>query len=162
MGAPTPAIAELLRLRVDHRLHHFDHDSGTARYGVEAARALGVEPGRVLKTLVGSAGSALVVAVVPVDGTVDLRALAAAMGIKRVELAEPAVAERATGYVIGGISPIGQRRRLPTLIDDSASGWSTVFVSAGRRGLDVEVSPADLAAVTGARFASIASRTAAP
>jgi Cys-tRNA(Pro)/Cys-tRNA(Cys) deacylase len=125
-------------------------------YGLEAARALGVDPGQVFKTLLADVHGRLVVAVVPVDRSLDLRALATAAGGKRALLAEPAAAERATGYVVGGISPLGQRSRLPTVVDESALMWPTVLVSAGRRGLDVELAPADLVRLTDAVTAPVA------
>jgi Cys-tRNA(Pro)/Cys-tRNA(Cys) deacylase len=125
-------------------------------YAREAADALGVQPEQVLKTLVTSVGGDLVVAVVPSTAEVDLKALAAAMGAKSAEMATPGTAERATGYVVGGISPIGQKRRLPTIVDASASHWDSVFVSGGRRGLELELSVPDLVEVTGARLAAIA------
>jgi Cys-tRNA(Pro)/Cys-tRNA(Cys) deacylase len=125
-------------------------------YGLEAAQALGVDPGQVFKTLLADVDGGLVVAVVPVDRSLDLKALASAAGGKRAVLAEPAAAERATGYVVGGISPLGQRRRLPTVVDESALSWPTVLVSAGRRGLDVELAPGDLVRVTGAVTAAVA------
>jgi len=124
-------------------------------YGLEAAQALQVEPDRVLKTLVCEVGRELAVAVVPVTADLDLKVLAATLGAKRADLAEPAVAERATGYVVGGISPIAQKRRLPTVIDQTATVWDTVFVSGGRRGLEIELAPGDLLAITGAQAAAI-------
>ena len=127
-------------------------------YGEEAAAALGVDPRRVFKTLVADVDGALTVAVVPVDASLDLKALAAAVGGKRATMAEPAAAERATGYVVGGISPLGQRRRLRTVVDASALDFATVLVSAGRRGVDVELAPADLVRLTGAGTAPIARR----
>ncbi len=159
-GAATPAIAALVQGRVRHILHPYDHDaSAHARglgYGREAVQALGVEPERVFKTLMTEVDGALVVAVVPMTGRLDLKALAAAAGGKRASMADPAAAEKATGYVVGGISPLGQRRRLRTVLDASASEHATVLVSAGRRGLDVELAPADLVRLTGARLAAIA------
>ena len=125
-------------------------------YGQEAALALGVNPRQVFKTLLADVDGRLTVAVVPVDGSLDLKALAAAVGGKRASLADPAAAERVTGYVVGGISPLGQRRRLPTVVDESALAWATVLVSAGRRGLDVELAPADLVRLTGAVTAAVA------
>jgi Cys-tRNA(Pro)/Cys-tRNA(Cys) deacylase len=115
-----------------------------------------VDPRQVFKTLLADVDGRLTVAVVPVDGSLDLKALAAALGGKRASLAEPAAAERVTGYVVGGISPLGQRRRLPTVVDESALAWATVLVSAGRRGLDVELAPADLVRLTGAVTAAVA------
>ncbi|HET9655587.1 MAG TPA: Cys-tRNA(Pro) deacylase [Kineosporiaceae bacterium] len=147
---------------IAHTLRAYDHDPrahdrGLA-YGLEAAQALGIEPQRVFKTLVADVDGALTVAVVPVDAQLDLKALAGAAGGKRAAMADPAAAERATGYVVGGISPLGQRRRLATVVDASALDFPTVLVSAGRRGLDVELAPADLVRLTGARTAGIARR----
>jgi len=156
----TPATAALARAGVAHVVRAYDHDPAVAAaaggYGAEAAAALGVDPAQVLKTLVASVDGDLVVAVVPVDGRLDLKALAAAVGGKRAVMAEPAAAERATGYVVGGISPLGQRRRLRTVVDAGALEHPTVLVSAGRRGLDVELAPADLVALTGAVTAPVA------
>ncbi|MFC4555666.1 Cys-tRNA(Pro) deacylase [Georgenia faecalis] len=152
----TPALLALEAAGVAHTVRAYEHDprSGLS-YGAEAAAALGVEPARVLKTLVADVDGQLVVAVVPVTGELDLKALAAAVGGKRATMAEPGVAERATGYVIGGISPLGQRQRLSAVVDSTATAHATVLVSAGRRGLDVELSPADLVALTGATTARI-------
>ncbi len=155
MGAATQAIAALVRGGIDHRVHRYDHDPSAATYGKEAAEALGVEPSRVFKTLVCSVGGDLVVAVVPIAAQLDLKSLAATMGAKTAEMAPPAAAQRATGYVVGGISPIGQKRRLPTVVDASAANGDTMFVSGGRRGLEVELSVIDLLAVTGGRLAPI-------
>jgi Cys-tRNA(Pro)/Cys-tRNA(Cys) deacylase len=154
-GGGTPATVALTAAGVDFTLHAYEHDPRAASYGLEAAEALGVEPGRVLKTLLASLDGALVVGIVPVDGQLDLKALARALGGSKAVMADVAAAERATGYVAGGISPIGQRRAHPTVVDASATGWPTVFVSGGRRGLDVELSPADLVAVTAATTAPI-------
>jgi Cys-tRNA(Pro)/Cys-tRNA(Cys) deacylase len=122
---------------------------------MEAALALGLDPAQVFKTLLADVDGKLMVAVVPVDRSLDLKALAAAVRGKRAVMAEPAAAERATGYVVGGISPLGQRRRLPTVLDMSALEWDSVLVSAGRRGLDVELAPGDLVRLTGAVTAPI-------
>jgi Cys-tRNA(Pro)/Cys-tRNA(Cys) deacylase len=140
---------------VEHRLHSYEHGGGVA-YGPEAAEVLGLDPARVFKTLVADVDGALTVGVVPVSAMLDLKALAAAVGGKRARMAEVAAAERATGYVAGGISPLGQRKRLPTVLDASAEGLPTMFCSAGRRGLEVELAPEDLARLTGATFAPIA------
>jgi Cys-tRNA(Pro)/Cys-tRNA(Cys) deacylase len=140
---------------VEHRLHSYEHGGGAA-YGPEAAEVLGLDPARVFKTLVADVDGALTVGVVPVSAMLDLKALAAAVGGKRAKMAEVAAAERATGYVAGGISPLGQRKRLPTVLDASAEGLPTMFCSAGRRGLEVELAPEDLARLTGATFAPIA------
>jgi Cys-tRNA(Pro)/Cys-tRNA(Cys) deacylase len=155
MRAPTPAVAAVVRAGVAHTVHEVGHDPTVTAYGKEAAGALGVEPGRVFKTLVASVDGKLVVAVVPVTGELSLKALAAAVGAKTAEMAEAATAERATGYVVGGISPIGQKRHLPTLVDVSAARWGTIFVSGGRRGLELELVPSDLVRLTNGRLASI-------
>ena len=155
MRAPTPAVAVVVRAGVAHTVHEVGHDPTVTAYGKEAAGALGVEPGRVFKTLVASVDGKLVVAVVPVTGELSLKALAAAVGAKTAEMAEAATAERATGYVVGGISPIGQKRHLPTLVDVSAARWGTIFVSGGRRGLELELVPSDLVRLTNGRLASI-------
>ncbi len=147
----TPATVALARAGVAHELRPYEHDPRAESYGAEAAEALGVDPTRVLKTLVARLDDReLVVAVVPVAGQLDLKALARALGGSRAQLAPVADAERATGYVAGGISPVGQRRPLRTVVDSSALAHETVLVSAGRRGLDVELRPADLVAITGA------------
>jgi Cys-tRNA(Pro)/Cys-tRNA(Cys) deacylase len=154
--APTPAAVALDRAGITYTLHSYDHDPSVASYGEEAAEVLGVEPGRVFKTLVATTGTELVVGVVPVVATLDLRALASAVGAKRTEMADAAAAERSSGYVLGGISPIGQRKRLTTVIDATAEQWTTVYCSGGRRGLEIELAPADLVRVTGGRVAPIA------
>jgi len=133
-------------------VHPYEHDPRAESYGLEAAEKLGVEPRRVFKTLVVTVDGALSVAILPADAQLDLRALG-----KRAALADRRDAERATGYVTGGISPLGQRRRLPTTLDESAVAFETVFVSAGRRGLQLEIAPADLLRLTGGRTARIAS-----
>ncbi|MCU1538962.1 MAG: ybaK/ebsC protein [Humibacillus sp.] len=138
------------------RPHAYDHDPATTSYGLEAAQALGVEPARVLKTLLVQVdGGGLAVAVLAVDRQLDLKAVAATLGGKRAVMADPAVAERSTGYVVGGISPLGQRRALPTAVDEQALTHATVYVSGGRRGLDVELSPHDLVDLTRALTAAI-------
>jgi Cys-tRNA(Pro)/Cys-tRNA(Cys) deacylase len=145
----------VVRAGVAHTVHEVGHDPAVTAYGKEAAVALGVEPGRVFKTLVASVDGELVVAVVPVTGELSLKALAAAVGAKAAEMAGAAAAERATGYVVGGISPIGQKRRLPTLVDASAAAWGTIFVSGGRRGLELELAPLELVRLTNGRLAPI-------
>jgi Cys-tRNA(Pro)/Cys-tRNA(Cys) deacylase len=155
-GQGTPATALLTRQKVAHRRHPYQVDPDTPNYGAEVAAALDVPAARVFKTLVVEVDGALTVAVVPVTGDLDVKALAAAVGGKRAALADRALAERATGYVRGGISPLGQRKRLPTVVDESAQKFETVYVSAGRRGLQVELSPADLVRLTGATLAPIA------
>ena len=156
-GQGTPATALLARQRVTHRLHTYDVDADTPNYGAVVADSLGIAQDRVFKTLVTEVDGALTVAIVPVSGDVDLKALAGAVGGKRAIMADRTIAERTTGYVRGGISPLGQRKRLPTVLDASATGHPTIYVSAGRRGLQVELDPADLVRLTGATTASIAS-----
>ena len=151
----TPATALLTKRKVPFTAHPYEVDPRAESYGEAAAAALGVPPGRVFKTLVASVDGRLAVGVVPVTGSLDLKALAAAIGAKRAAMAEPAAAERATGYVTGGISPFGQKTRLPLVVDTSATDWPTVYVSGGRRGLQVEVAPADLIGLTGATVAPI-------
>ncbi|SHI27408.1 Cys-tRNA(Pro) deacylase [Streptomyces sp. 3214.6] len=152
----TPATVALTAAGVDFTVHAYDHDPSHPSYGEEAAEAMGVSPDRVFKTLVADVDGALTVAVVPVAGSLDLKALAAAVGGKRAAMADPTLAERTTGYVRGGISPLGQRKRLPTVLDDSATTHPTICVSAGRRGLEVELSPQDLAHLTEAVLSPIA------
>ena len=151
----TPAAVALQRAEVLFTVHEYDHDPAAPSYGTEAADAMRVVPERVFKTLVVELDGTLVVAVVPVSGSLDLKALAAAAGGKRAAMADTAAAERATGYVVGGISPIGQKRRLRTVVDGSALDHETVFVSAGRRGLELELDPAALVAVTSAEVAPV-------
>ena len=155
-GRGTPATALLARLGIAHSVRVYDHDPRRGAYGLEASDALGVPPERVFKTLVAEVDGALTVGVVPVAGQLDLKALAAAVGGKKAIMAGVAAAERATGYVAGGISPLGQKKRLPTVLDASAEGLETLFCSAGRRGLEVELSPADLLRLTDGRYAPIA------
>jgi Cys-tRNA(Pro)/Cys-tRNA(Cys) deacylase len=149
----TPALLAVDRAGIPHRVREYDHDPNAASYGLEAAEKLGVEPDRVFKTLVVTIDGAPHVAIVPVESEVDLRSLG-----KRAFMARPAKAERLTGYVTGGISPLGQRRRLPTLVDESALAFETIYVSAGRRGLELELKPADLVRLTGGRAMPIARR----
>lgn len=152
----TPALVALERAGVPHTPRPYEHDPGSdLGFGMEVAAALGADPHQVFKTLLASVGPDLVVAVVPVSGRLDLKALAAAVGGKKATMADRTAAERATGYVVGGISPFGQRTRLRTVVDTSALGLATVVVSAGRRGLQVEVAPADLLALTSATTAPI-------
>ncbi|MGC5387170.1 Cys-tRNA(Pro) deacylase [Micromonospora sp. LHW51205] len=155
-GPGTPAIALLSKRKIAHSIHPYDVSPDAPNYGALVAAALGVAPDRVFKSLVTEVDGGLTVAVVPVTGELDLKALAAAVGGKRAVMADRAVAERATGYVRGGISPLGQRKRLPTVVDSSALAHPTMYVSAGRRGLQVQLTPTDLVALTGAATASIA------
>ena len=159
MAGGTPATDALTRAGVAFELHPYDHDPDSTNYGDEAADALGVDPLRIFKTLVVDVGTTrpeLAVAVVPVAGQLSLKHAAAALGAKKAAMADKALVARSTGYVLGGVSPLGQRTPLPTVIDETAQLWDTVLVSAGKRGLQVELSPDDLAAVTGASFADIA------
>ena len=149
----TPAVVAAERAGIPFSLHEYEHEAGAA-YGLEAAEKAGVDPARVFKTLVVAQDGVLSVAIVPVAAQLDLRALG-----KRAALADRAAAERATGYVLGGISPLGQRKRLPTLLDDSALAFETIFVSAGRRGLELELAPAHLLAQTGGRAQRLTSRS---
>lgn len=152
----TPALKALDAAGVKYRVHEYVHDPRATSFGLEAAEALGVPAARVFKTLLASDGAALVVGVVPVITTLDLKALATTIGIKRLAMAPPALAERSTGMIVGGISPVGQKRPLRTVVDASAMDHDTVLVSGGRRGLDVELSPHDLVRLTGAVVAAIA------
>jgi len=140
----TPATVVLERAGVPFTRHTYRHEPGAASYGLEAAEALELDPAAVFKTLLAEVDGRLVVAVVPVTGQLDLKALAAALGGKRAQLAEPAAAERATGYVVGGISPLGQRKRLPSVLDESALALQTLYVSGGKRGFDLGLAPRDL------------------
>lgn len=150
-GGGTPATVALDRAGIGYVLRPYEHDpTSTAGYGLEAAAALEVEPARVFKTLLAVLDGTLVVGIVPVSGRLDLKALARALGGSRAVMADVPAAERATGYVAGGISPVGQRRRHRTVLDRSALDHATILVSAGRRGLDLEIAPADLVAITGA------------
>lgn len=151
----TPATVALTAAGVEFTVHAYEHDPSHPSYGEEAAEAMGVSPDRVFKTLVADVDGELTVAVVPVAGSLDLKALASAVGGKRAAMADPAAAERSSGYVRGGISPLGQRKRLRTVLDSSASAHATVCVSAGRRGLEVELAPEDLAKLTDAVLAPI-------
>jgi len=151
----TPATVALTTAGTVFTVHSYDHDPASPSYGEEAAEALGVSADRVFKTLVADVDGELVVAVVPVAGSLDLKALASAVGGKRAAMADPAAAERTTGYVRGGISPLGQRKRLRTVLDASAGAHPTICVSAGRRGLEVELAASDLAALTDATLAPI-------
>ena len=152
----TPATVALTTAGVPFEVRAYEHDPRAASYGTEAAEALGVDPARVFKTLLASLDGKFVVGIVPVTGQLDLKALARALGGSKAVMAEVAAAERATGYVAGGISPVGQKRLHRTVVDESALAHPTVYVSGGRRGLDLELAPADLVAVTDALTARIA------
>jgi Cys-tRNA(Pro)/Cys-tRNA(Cys) deacylase len=157
-GQGTPATVALDAAGVPFTVHAYEHDPAAGSYGEEAAEAMGVSQDRVFKTLLAEVDGVLTVGVVPVAAKLDLKALAAAVGGKHAAMADPAAAERATGYVLGGISPLGQRRRLRTVVDGSALAHDSVYVSAGRRGLEVELAPVDLVALTSAVAAPIARR----
>jgi len=152
----TPATVALTKARIAFTTHSYEHDPSAASFGLEAANALGLAVEHVFKTLLADIDGNLVVGIVPVHRKLDLKALAASVGGKRASMADPAIAERSTGYVVGGISPIGQRRALKTVIDDSAQTIETVYVSGGRRGFDLGLSPLDLQSITSAMFAPIA------
>ncbi len=151
----TPATVALTAAGVAFTQHSYEHDPTARSFGLEAAEVLGLPPEQVFKTLVVDTGAGLAVAVVPVAGQLDLKSMAAALGVKRVTMADPVAAQRSSGYVVGGISPIGQKRTLPTVIDESAELFDVVYVSGGRRGLDLGLSPADLLRVTGSIVADI-------
>ncbi|GAA5127146.1 Cys-tRNA(Pro) deacylase [Haloechinothrix salitolerans] len=156
-GKQTPATTLLTKQGIAHTVHAYQHDPKAESYGLEAVDALGLDASRVFKTLVADVDGKLTVGVVPVTGQLNLKALAAAVGGKRAAMADPAAAQRATGYVLGGISPLGHRSRLPVVIDVSAKdAGTTIYCSAGRRGLEVELAPEDLIAVTSATVAPIA------
>lgn len=152
----TPATVALRAAGIPFREHAYAHDPANTNFGLEAATVLGLDPDRVFKTLLADLDGELVVGIVPVTGKLDLKGLAAALGGKRAEMADPKLAERRTGFVVGGISPIGQKLRHRTVLDETAELWDTVYVSGGRRGFDLELAPADLVRVTGAIVADIA------
>jgi Cys-tRNA(Pro)/Cys-tRNA(Cys) deacylase len=153
--AGTPATVALTRAGITFTEHAYVHDRGVSSYGREAADALGLDPEQVFKTLLTVVDRSLVVGIVPVSAQLDLKAVAAAVGARKATMADPVDAERATGYVVGGISPIGQRKRLTTVLDESALAFDQVYVSGGRRGLDLGLAPADLVRATGAVVARI-------
>lgn len=152
----TPATVALAAAGIPFTAHEYAHDPGNTNFGLEAADVLGLDPGQVFKTLMAEVDGQLVVGIVPVSGKLDLKALAAATGGKKAEMGDPKLAERRTGYVVGGISPIGQKLRHVTVLDETAELYDTVFVSGGRRGFDIELAPADLVRATGAIIAAIA------
>lgn len=152
----TPAINTAKRAKINFSIHEYDHDPAAASYGEEAADKLGTDPNQVFKTLVVDGGNKkLIVAIVPVSRHLDLKALAKAVSVKKLAMADAKVVERTTGYVLGGVSPLGQKKPLQTVIADSANNFPTIYVSAGRRGLEIELSPEDLAMLTKGTFASI-------
>lgn len=157
MATGTPATKLLNSAGVDFVEHEYDHDPKSASFGLEAAEKLGVDPSRVFKTLIANLDETYAVAIVPVNKQVSLKSLSRTLGAKRATMADPAQAARLTGYVVGGISPLGQKRLLPTVIDATANDFETILVSGGRRGFDIELSPKDLANLLSAVFAEIAS-----
>jgi Cys-tRNA(Pro)/Cys-tRNA(Cys) deacylase len=153
----TPAVDQARKAGIEHRIHEYSHDPSSESYGTEAAEKLGIPQQQVFKTLVVSLDAkTLAVGIVPVCTTLNLKRIAKAAGAKKATMADPAEVERTTGYVLGGVSPLGQKKRLKTFIDASATGFSTIHVSAGRRGLEIELSPQNLATLCGADFADIA------
>lgn len=153
----TPAINKAKQAKISYAVHEYEHDSSVESYGLEAADKLNLDPAQVFKTLVVSGGGKeLFVAIVPVAHQLDLKAMAKSIGAKKAAMAEAKMVERSTGYVLGGVSPLGQKKQLVTIIDASAETQGTIFVSAGRRGLEIELAPTDLAALTRGRFAAIA------
>lgn len=151
----TPAILAAKKAKISFTVHQYEHDASAPSYGLEAAEKLGAAPERIFKTLIVDTGMELAVAIVPVAAMLNLKHMAQAAGAKKVAMADTHQAERATGYVLGGISPLGQKKRLKTFIDASAKDYPSIFVSAGRRGLEIELSPADLARLTGGAFVSL-------
>lgn len=153
----TPAINTAKKAKIAFTIHEYTHDAANEGYGLEAADKLGLVAERVFKTLVVSLDSkTLVVGIVPVSSMLSMKAIAKAAGGKKAEMADKQDVMRATGYVLGGVSPLGQKKRLKTVVDASAQGFDTVYVSAGRRGLEIELSPSDLGALTTGKFAQIA------
>lgn len=147
----TPGINAARKAAVPHTIHEYDHDPASESYGTEAAEKTGVDPARVFKTLVVAVdGAELVVGIVPVSALLSMKQIARAAGAKKAVMADPQAVQRSTGYVLGGVSPLGQKKRLRTFIDDSALNFETIYVSAGRRGLEIELAPRDLAGLTGA------------
>jgi len=153
----TPAINLLRQQKITHQVHEYSHDPGAASYGLEAAEKLGLDPQQVFKTLVVQIdGKSLAVAIIPVAARLGMKQIAKAAGGKKAEMADPAAVERSTGYVLGGVSPLGQKKRLPTWIDSSAASLPSIHISAGRRGLEIEIAPDDLARLTNAGFTELA------
>lgn len=154
----TPAVNCAKKAKISYQLHSYQHDPNSASYGEEAAEALGIDPQQVFKTLLVSLNGnpkQLAVGVVPVSGSLDLKAISAILKAKKVAMADPTEAQRATGYLVGGISPLGQKKRLPLVLDRSAEQLDSLFVSAGKRGLEIELAPADLLKLTGGQYGNI-------
>ncbi|MEX2326562.1 MAG: Cys-tRNA(Pro) deacylase [Pseudomonadales bacterium] len=152
----TPAVEVIRAAEVPHTIHAYEHSSDAASYGMEAVEKLGVPESRVFKTLVAKLdGKDLVVAVLPVSATLRMKSLARVAGGKKAEMAQPDEVERVTGYVLGGVSPLGQKKVLPTLLDESATHYETIYVSAGKRGLEIELAASTLQGLTGASIAAI-------
>ena len=151
----TPAINAAKKAKIPFTVHEYEHDPNCASYGLEAAEKLSIDPARVFKTLVADLGGELVVAIIPVEAMLGLKHLAKAAGAKKAAMADKALVERTTGYVLGGVSPLGQKKRLRTFIDSSAQTHPSIHVSAGRRGLEIELSPENLAGLTSAAFADL-------
>jgi Cys-tRNA(Pro)/Cys-tRNA(Cys) deacylase len=157
MATGTPATNLLTSKGIDFKAHEYSHDPNSTSFGLEAAEKLGIDPNRVFKTLIANVDESFAVAIVPVNQQVSLKSLARTLAAKRAVMADPAAAARLTGYVVGGISPLGQKRLFSTVIDQSAKEFETILVSGGRRGFDIELSPLDLADLLSAVFAEIAS-----
>ncbi|MCG8619511.1 MAG: Cys-tRNA(Pro) deacylase [Desulfobacterales bacterium] len=156
----TPAVAKAKKAKIPYSLHEYVHDPSVRAFGREAAEKLGVPEDRLFKTLVVATGPRdLAVAVVPVSGQLDLKAFAKALGVKKTAMADKAVVERTTGYLTGGVSPIGQKKSLPTIVDDSANAFDTIYVSAGKRGLQICLAPADLTDLIRGQFGAIVKRS---
>lgn len=152
----TPAINLLKKHKISHKIHRYKHDPGANSYGMEAAEKLAFDPARVFKTLAVELDSKnLAIAVIPVASKLNMKLIAKAVGAKKAQMADPKMVEKTTGYILGGVSPLGQKKRLQTTIDSSAMTFSTILVSAGRRGLDIEIAPRDLGKMTGAEFFQI-------
>ncbi|MGY8870410.1 MAG: Cys-tRNA(Pro) deacylase [Pseudomonadales bacterium] len=154
----TPAVNVVKKAKLSYKLHEYQHNASSSSYGEEAAELLNQDSAQVFKTLlvaIEGDQKKLAVAVVPVSGQLNIKAMAAALNVKKVVMAEVVAAERSTGYIVGGISPLGQKRALPTVVDESANSFESIFMSAGRRGLEIEMSAGDLAILTSARFANI-------